>query len=87
MNARASGNYLAISRLGKETLKFGSVFGSLPDFPSLSPLNQEREKSTRPVFTMCGEPWALKKSRPQYISAHKISTLFDALDERERIKY
>ena len=42
---------------GKETLKFGSIFGSLPDFPSLSPLSQEREKSSRPVFTMCGEPW------------------------------
>jgi hypothetical protein len=26
---------------------------------------------------------ALKKSRPQYISAQKFSTLFDALDERE----
>jgi uncharacterized protein (DUF2225 family) len=26
---------------------------------------------------------ALKKSRSQYISAQKISTLFDALDERE----
>jgi hypothetical protein len=26
---------------------------------------------------------ALKKSRPWYISAQKISTLFDALDERE----
>jgi hypothetical protein len=26
---------------------------------------------------------ALKKNRPQYISAHKISSLFDALDERE----
>jgi hypothetical protein len=26
---------------------------------------------------------AIKKSRPQYISAHKISTHFDALDERE----
>ena len=24
-----------------------------------------------------------KKSRPQYISAQKISTLFDALDERD----
>jgi hypothetical protein len=43
--------------MGKETLKFGSIFGSLPDFPSLSPLSQEREKSSRPVFTMCGEPW------------------------------
>ena len=29
---------------------------------------------------------ALKKSRPQYISAQKISTLFDALDEREIAK-
>jgi hypothetical protein len=26
---------------------------------------------------------ALKISRPQYISAEKISTLFDALDERD----
>jgi hypothetical protein len=26
---------------------------------------------------------ALKKSRPRYISAQKISTLFDPLDERE----
>jgi hypothetical protein len=26
---------------------------------------------------------AFKKSRPQYISAQTISTLFDALDERE----
>jgi hypothetical protein len=26
---------------------------------------------------------ALKKSRPRYISAQIISTLFDALDERE----
>jgi hypothetical protein len=26
---------------------------------------------------------ALNKSRPQYISAQKISTLFDVLDERE----
>jgi hypothetical protein len=23
--------------VGKETLKFGSIFGSLPDFPSLRP--------------------------------------------------
>jgi len=23
--------------VGKETLKFGSIFGSLPDFPSLHP--------------------------------------------------
>ena len=30
---------------------------------------------------------ALKISRPQYISAQKISTLFDALDEREIARY
>jgi hypothetical protein len=29
---------------------------------------------------------ALKKSRPQYISAQKILTLFDALDEREIVR-
>ena len=34
--------------VGKEMLEFGSIFGSLPDF-------REREKSSRPVFTMCGE--------------------------------
>ena len=27
-----------------------------------------------------------KKSRPQYITAQKISTLFDALDERENAR-
>ena len=31
------------------------------------------------IFVMFGP----KKSRPQYISAQKISTLFEALDERE----
>jgi hypothetical protein len=25
------------AEVGKETLKFGSIFGSLPDFPSLRP--------------------------------------------------
>jgi hypothetical protein len=35
--------------VGKETLKFGSIFGSLPDFPSLRPSSQEREKSSRGV--------------------------------------
>ena len=29
----------------------------------------------------------LKINRPQYISAQKISTLFDALDEREIARY
>jgi hypothetical protein len=28
-----------------------------PRFSLTSPLSQEREKSSRPVFTMCGEPW------------------------------
>jgi hypothetical protein len=46
----------------------------------------EGEKRTHPRFA--DGDWmrldsALKKSRPQYISAQKISTLFDALDERE----
>ena len=40
---------------GKETLKFGSIFGSLPDFLSLRLKSRERE-SSRSVFTMCGEP-------------------------------
>jgi hypothetical protein len=28
----------------------------------------------------------LRKGRPQYISAQKISTFFDALDEREIVR-
>jgi hypothetical protein len=43
---------------GKETLKFGSIFGSLPDFLSL-----------RPVFTMCGQPCGYGK----YSSLSKIN--------------
>jgi hypothetical protein len=32
-------------------------FWKSPTFSLTSPLSQEREKSSCPVFTMCGEPW------------------------------
>ena len=37
---------------GKETLKFGSIFGSLPDFPSLRP-EVKRERSQVALFLLC----------------------------------
>ena len=46
---------------------FGSGYENCPEFA----IEWERLDSV------------LKKSRPRYISAQKIATLFDALDERE----
>jgi hypothetical protein len=40
---------------------------------------RERVRDFKITFAL----YVLKKSRPKYISAQKISTLFDALDERE----
>jgi hypothetical protein len=40
--------------VGKETLKFGLIFGSLPDFPSLRPqVRRERERSQVALFLLC----------------------------------
>ena len=41
---------------GKETFKIWIDFRKSPRFSFTSSLSQEREKSSRPVFTMCGEP-------------------------------
>jgi hypothetical protein len=38
--------------VGKETLKFESIFGSLPDFPSLRP-QVKRERSQVALFFLC----------------------------------
>ena len=51
---------------GKETLKFGSIFGSLPDFPSLHPY-VKRERSQVTLFLLCvvsaeWEPWDKNKT-------------------------
>jgi hypothetical protein len=40
------------------------------------------KKSVKPEILNRYDLWVLRH-RPQYISAQKISTLFDALDERE----
>ena len=38
--------------MGKETLKFGLIFGSLPAFPSLRP-KVKRERSQVALFLLC----------------------------------
>ena len=48
--------------MGKETLFFFIDFRKSPRFSLTSPLSQLREKSSRPVFTMCGEPCPLPNS-------------------------
>jgi hypothetical protein len=44
-------------RSGERNVKIWIDFRKSPRFSPTSPLSQEREKSSRPVFTMCGEPW------------------------------
>jgi hypothetical protein len=41
---------------GERNVKIWIDFRKSPRFFLNSPLSQEREKSSRPVFTMCGEP-------------------------------
>ena len=41
---------------GERNVKIWMNFQKSPRFSLTSPLSQEREKSSRPVFTMCGEP-------------------------------
>jgi hypothetical protein len=41
---------------GEEVIKIWIDFRKSPRFSLTSPSSQEREKSSRPVFTMCGEP-------------------------------
>ena len=40
----------------ERNVKIWIDFRKSPRFSLTSPLSQEREKSSRPVFTMCGEP-------------------------------
>jgi hypothetical protein len=42
---------------GERNFKIWIDFRKSPRFSLTSPLSQLREKSIRPVFTMCGEPW------------------------------
>jgi hypothetical protein len=41
---------------GERNAKIWIDFRKSSRFSLISPLSQEREKSSRPVFTMCGEP-------------------------------
>jgi hypothetical protein len=41
----------------ERNVKIWIDFRKSPRFSLTSPLSQEREKSSRPDFTMCGEPW------------------------------
>ena len=42
---------------GERKVKIWIDFRKSPRFSLTSPLSQLREKSSHPVFTMCGEPW------------------------------
>jgi hypothetical protein len=42
---------------GERNVKIWINFRMSPRFSLTLPLSQEREKSSRPVFTICGEPW------------------------------
>jgi hypothetical protein len=44
---------------GERNVKIWIDFRKSPRFSLTSPLSQLREKSSRPVFTMCGEPWSI----------------------------
>ena len=41
--------------------RFLDRFSEVSQISLTSPLSQEREKSSCPVFTMCGEPWSYSK--------------------------
>ena len=47
---------LCSSGSGERNVKIWINFRKSPRFSLTSPLSQEREKSSYPVFTMCGEP-------------------------------
>jgi hypothetical protein len=47
---------LLTTEFGERNVKIWIDFRKSPRFSLTSPLSQEREKSSRPVFTMCGEP-------------------------------
>jgi hypothetical protein len=70
MNARESENYLAISRSSSLLSVFWHTDKNFGVYAEVK-------------FDWMRLDSALKKSLPRYISAQKISTLFDALDERE----
>jgi hypothetical protein len=42
---------------GERNVKISIDFRKSPRFSLTSPLSQEIEKSSRPAFTMCGEPY------------------------------
>ena len=44
---------------GDRNVKILKDFRKSPRFSLTSPLSQLREKSSRPVFTICGEPWPI----------------------------
>ena len=46
---------------GERNVKIWIDFRKSPRFPLTSPLSQEREKSSRPVFAMCDEPWMMSR--------------------------
>jgi len=61
---------------GERNVKIWIDFRKSPRFSLTSPLSQEREKSSRPVFTMCGEPCKQSNFRPS--NTFRGSMVFNA---------
>jgi hypothetical protein len=81
MNARESENYLAISRSSSASKSVEICYILTRIFVSTRKLTFEISQGT--TVRLNETRFGPKKSRPRYISAQHISTLFDALDERE----
>ena len=56
----------------ERNVKIWIDFRKSPRFSLTSPFSQEREKSSRPVFTMCGELWVHKIGKGNYINRNDL---------------
>jgi hypothetical protein len=54
-------------RSGERNDKIWIEFPKSLKFSLTSPLSQEREKSSHPVFSMCGEPWTWIQNKVSFV--------------------
>ena len=57
---------------GERNVKIWINFRKSPRFSLTSPSSQEREKSSHPDFTMCGEPWGALQCKHETIVRNVI---------------
>jgi hypothetical protein len=70
---------------GERNVKIWIDFRKSPRFSLTSPVSQEREKSSRPVFTMCGEPCRTILLFVLSLSKYKSFVLFFAISNLRQI--